>query len=94
MESKVSPKEIQGFFLQQMYTLMAKRELQDLLKCKLGVGIGEVFIIMSERKQLKKKSDTSLHPSQSQGKWKLHSLADYISQNDDAIFLLTERNFK
>jgi hypothetical protein len=32
--------------------------------------------------------------SQSQGKWKLHSLADYISQNDDAIFLLTERNFK
>jgi hypothetical protein len=37
-----------------MYTLMAKRELQDLLKCKLGVGIGEVFIIMSERKQFKK----------------------------------------
>ncbi len=74
---------------------MAKRELQDLLKCKLGVGIGEVFIITSERKQFKKKSDTSLHLSQSQGKWKLHSLADdYISQNDDAIFLLTERNFK
>jgi hypothetical protein len=38
-----------------MYTLMAKRELQDLLKCKLGVGIGEVFIIMSESNKLKKK---------------------------------------
>ncbi len=72
---------------------MAKRELQDLLKCKSGAGIGEVFIIMSERKQLKKKSDTSLHPSQSQGKWKLHSLADYISQNDDAIFFVNLKDF-
>jgi hypothetical protein len=77
-----------------MYTLMEKRELQDLLKCKLGLGIGEVFIIMSEWNFKTKKSDTSVHPSQSQGKWKLHSLADYISQNDDANFFVNIKEFK
>jgi hypothetical protein len=45
---KGNPERDSGILFATMYTLMAKRELRDLLKCKLGVGIGEVFIIMSE----------------------------------------------
>jgi len=40
-----------------MYTLMAKRELQDQLKCKLGAGIGEVSL--SWVKEIKKRKSVT-----------------------------------